>query len=66
MPSKYDGMRDQWAFSLLSQINVYILKSKQASLTERMKDRVLDLCDEVGYCGEYWKEHAANLRACLL
>ena len=66
MPSKYDGMRNKGALSLLSQINAYILKSEQATLTERMKDRVLDLCDELGYCGGYWKEHAVHLRACFL
>ena len=65
MPSKYDGMRNQEAMSLLSQINVYTIKSKEASLTGRMKDRAMDLCDELGYCGGYWKEHAANLRACF-
>lgn len=65
MLNKYDGMKNQEAMNLLIQINSYILKSKQASLTERMKDRALNLCDKLGYCGGYWKGHAANLRACF-
>lgn len=66
MPSKYDCMDNQRAMSLLSYLNAYRLKSKQASLTEPMKNRAMDLCDELGYCGGYWKEHAAYLRACFL
>ena len=66
MSNKYDGMKNQEAMNLLSLINAYILKGKQASLTESMKDKVMTLCDELGYCGGYWKEHAANLRACFL
>ena len=65
MLSKYDGMKNQEAMNILSQINAYIFKGKQTTLTEPMKDRALDLCDKLGYCGGYWKGHAANLRACF-
>lgn len=66
MPSKYDCMDNQRAMSLLSYINAYSLKSKQSTLTESMKSKAIDLCDELGYCGGYWKEHAVYLRACFL
>ena len=65
MPSKYDCMDNHRAMRLLSYINAYILKSKQETLTEAMKESAMELCDKLGYCGGYWKWHAVNLRACF-
>ena len=65
MSNKYDGMKNQDAMNLLSKINAYILKGKQESLTEPMKESAMELCDKLGYCGGYWKWHAVNLRACF-
>lgn len=66
MPSKYDGVRNKDAMNILSRINAYIFKYKQSTLTESMKAKAIDLCDELGCCGGYWKEHAVYLRACFL